>query len=192
MSQLCALQDVKTYMGKTDTNSDTALNALITNVSAAIETYCNRTFASTSYTETRNGGCGQKMYLANGPVTAVSSLSVNGQSVPLAPDAVSYGFVFDSMMVYIRPGSGGSGGGPQEFCKGIQNVTVQYTAGYTSIPNDITQACVLWVVYLFGKRDRLDKRNETLGQQQTQGYDLSDMPKVVKTMLAAYVRWNSL
>lgn len=190
MSQLCALQDVKTYMGKTDTNSDTALNALIANVSAAIETYCNRTFASTSYTETRNGGCGQKMYLANGPVTAVSSLSVNGQSVPPAPDAVSYGFVFDSMMVYIRPGGGG--GGPQEFYKGIQNVTVQYTAGYASIPGDVNLACVLWVVYLFGKRERLDKRNETLGSQQTQGYDLSDMPKPVKTALAAYVRWNSL
>ena len=56
MSQLCALQDVKTYLGKTDTNSDTVLTSLVTNVSAMIETYCNRTFASASYTETYNGG----------------------------------------------------------------------------------------------------------------------------------------
>lgn len=188
MSQLCALQDVKTYIAKTDTNSDAALTALITNVSAAIETYCNRTFASQSYTETRNGGCGQKMFLANGPVTAVASVTVNGQTVLEAPDASSGGFVFDSNVVYIRPG----GAGPQEFYKGIQNVTVQYTAGYASTPSDVNLACVMWVAYLFAKRERLDKRNETLGQQQTQGYDLSDMPKAARTMLAAYVRWNSL
>jgi hypothetical protein len=51
---------------------------------------------------------------------------------------------------------------------------------------------VLWVAWLFNKRSRLDKRNETLGSQQTQGYDLSDMPAFVKTALQAYVRWNSL
>jgi hypothetical protein len=188
VSQLCALQDVKTYLGISDTNSDSVLTNLITNVSAMIETYCNRIFALASYTETRNGGCGQKMYLANGPVTTVSSLSVNGQSVAAAPDSVSGGFVWDSMMVYIRRG----GAGPQEFYKGIQNVIVTYTAGYASTPPEVNQACVMWVAWLYDKRKRLDKRNETLGQQQTIGFDLSDMPAFAKTALQAYVRWNSL
>lgn len=188
MSQLCVLQDVKTYLGITDTNTDTVLTALISSVSAAIETYCNRTFAQTTYTETRNGGCGQKLYLANGPVVSVSSVSVNGQAVPAAPDAVSYGFVWDATTVYIRPG----GGGPQEFTKGFQNVTVTYSAGYATTPADVNQACVLWVASLFAKRQRIDKRNETLGQQQTIGYDMSAMPAQVKAMLQSYVRWNAL
>ena len=188
MTDLCQLTDVKTYLGITDTNSDTVLTALVTNVSAAIESYCNRTFAQTSYTETRNGGCGPKLFLANGPITAVSSLSVNGQGVSPAPDAVSGGYVFDSNVLYIRPG----GAGPQECCKGIQNVVVSYTAGYATTPYDITQACVLWVAAIYAKRNRIDKRNETLGSQQTQGYDLSAMPQTVKQMLASYVRWNSL
>ena len=135
MSQLCALQDVKTYLGITDTNSDAVLNALVTNVSAAVEAYCNRTFASTSYTETRNGGCGPKMFLMNGPVTAVASVAVNGQSIPAAPNALAGGFVFDSSVVYIRPGAGG----PQEFCKGVQNVTIEYTAGYVVTPPDVAR-----------------------------------------------------
>lgn len=185
---LCALQDVKTYLGITDTNSDAVLNALVSNVSAAVEAYCNRTFASASYTETRNGGCGPKLFLANGPVTAVASVTVDGQTVNPAPDALSGGFVFDSNVVYIRPG----GIGPQEFRKGIQNVVVQYTAGFASIPLDVNQATVLWIASIYAKRNRIDKRNETLGQQQTQGYDLSDMPAITKRLLSSYIRWNSL
>jgi len=188
VSQLCQLSDVKTYLGITDSNSDAVLNALAANVSAAVEAYCNRTFASASYTETRNGGCGPKMFLMNGPVTAVASVAVGGQSVPPAPDAASGGYVFDSNVVYIRPG----GSGPQEFHKGIQNVVVQYTAGYASVPPDVSQACVLWIAAIFAKRTRIDKRSETLGQQQTQAYDLSDMPATTKRMLSSYVRWNLL
>lgn len=184
MSQLCALADVKAYRGITDANSDAILTTLITNVSALIETYCNRVFAQATYTETRNGGCGPKLYLMNGPVTEVSSLSVNGQAVPPAPDAISYGFVWDASTVYIRPG-----GYPGEFYKGIQNVTVTYTAGYASVPPEVNQACVEWVAFKFAKRSRIDAKSETLGQQQVIAFDTSDMPKGVKTALQPYVRW---
>jgi hypothetical protein len=186
VSQLCALADVKSYMGLTDTNQDALLTTLIGNASAFIETYCNRTFAQASYTETRNGGCGPKLYLANGPVVSVSSVSVDGTAVPLAPDAKSYGFVWDAMQVYIRPG-----GYPGEFTKGIQNVVVSYTAGYVTTPPDVNQACCELIAYKMAKRNRIDKKNEVLAQQ-TLGFDMSDMPASVKTALQAYIRWNSL
>lgn len=188
MSDLCQLADVKSYLGISDTNSDTVLSALISQVSAGIESYCNRTFASQSYTERRNGGCGSKLYLMNGPVTAVASLTVNGQAVSAAPDDVSGGYVFDSSVLYIRPG----GSGPQEFYKGVQNVTVTYTAGFTTIPLDVVHAAIAWVASLFAKRNRVDKKSETLGPQQTIGYDLSDMPAQTKRLLSSYIRWNSL
>lgn len=190
MSSLCQLSDVKTYLGITDSNSDAVLTTLIGNVSTAIESFCNRVFAQASYSENRNGGCGQKMFLYQGPVTSVTSVTVNGQSVPQAPDQVSYGFVWDDTTVYIRPGQGGGAGGPQEFYKGIQNVTVDYTAGYASVPPDVNQACVLWVATLYAKRSRVDKRSETLGPQQTQAYDMSAMPAAVQSMLQSYQRWG--
>lgn len=189
MSQLCQLSDVKTQLGITDTNTDAVLTTLVTNASAFIETYCNRTFAQAPYTETRNGGCGQKMFLLNGPVVSVASVSVDGQAVPVAPDAVSYGFVWDNMTVYIRPGQG-SYGGPMEFTKGIQNVTVTYTAGFAAIPLDVAQACIELVALKFAKRQRIDKSSETIGGQQTQAYSMADMPAQVKAALQAYVRWN--
>jgi len=185
VSELCQLDDVKEYLGVTDTTTDTVLEDLITRASAFVESYCNRIFASAGYTETRNGGGGQKFFLFNGPVTDVSSVSVDGAVVPPSPDPRTYGFVFDDLMVYIRPG-----GSPGEFTKGIQNVTVCYAGGYATTPPDVAQACIELVAAKFAKRKRIDKSSETLGQQQTQAYSLSDMPASVKTALQPYVRWN--
>jgi len=192
VSQLCALADVKTYLGITNTNQDAVITSLITNASAMIESYCNRVFASANYTETRNGHGGYRMYAANAPITAVSAVTVDGISVPSAPaptgNGLGYGFVFDSDLIYIRPGVPYSGQ-PTAFNKGIQNVTLAYTAGFTTIPSDVNQACVELVADKLAKQSRIDKKSETLGQQQTVSFDLSDMPPRVKTALAQWRRW---
>ncbi|MDE1907446.1 MAG: phage head-tail connector protein [Rhodospirillales bacterium] len=182
---LCALADVKTYLGITDTNSDAVLTALIASASAMIESYCNRIFAESSYTETRNGTGGAKLLLLNAPVTAVSSVTVDGYAVPAAPDAISPGYLFDQQVLYIRPGAY-----PGEFVRGIQNITVAYVAGYSTVPADVNQACVELIASKYAKRLRIDKKSETLGTAQTIGFDLSDMPLSVKTALAAYRRWG--
>lgn len=192
MSQLCALADVKTYLGITNTNQDAVITSLITNASAMIESYCNRVFASANYAETRNGTGGYRMYAANAPITAVSAVTVDGISIPAAPapsgNGLGYGFVFDSDLIYIRPGVPYSGQ-PTAFNKGIQNVTLAYTAGFTTIPSDVNQACVELVADKLAKQSRIDKKSETLGQQQTVSFDLSDMPPRVKTALAQWRRW---
>lgn len=182
---LCALADVKTYLGITDTNSDAVLTALVASASAMIESYCNRVFLSASYTETRNGTGGAKLLLLNAPVTAVSSLTVDGYAVPPAPDAISPGYLFDQQVLYIRPGAY-----PGEFVRGIQNITVTYVAGYATVPPDVNQACVELIASKYAKRLRIDKKSETLGTAQTIGFDLSDMPLSVKTALGAYRRWG--
>lgn len=185
MSQLCALNDVKVYLGITDGNSDIVLTAIIGNVSAAIESFCNRTFAVQSYVETRNGGCGPKMYLSNGPIVSVASVTVDTYNIPPAANALAFGFVFDENVLYIRPG-----GYPGEFTKGVQNVVVSYTAGFAATPADVNQACVELVAWKYAKRNRIDKKNEILAAQ-TVGFDLSDMPASVKSALQPYVRWSA-
>lgn len=180
MSDLCALADVKAFLGITTTANDAVLSALITNVSAAIESYCNRTFASTSYTETRNGQGGCRLFLANGPVTAVASVSVDGVAIPPAPDALSSGYLVDANTVYLRGYC---------FTRGVQNVMVTYTAGFAAVPGDVAQACIESVAAHFAKRDRIDKASETLGTQQTISYSQADMPAAVKTALKQRVWW---
>lgn len=181
MSQLCAFSDVQTYIGDSAASSATVLQALITNASAFIEQYCNRTFAVTAYNETRNGNGGDRLFLLNGPIVAVTGVTVDGQIIPQATDSLAYGWVNDDSIVYIRAGC---------FARGVQNVNVQYSAGFATIPADVAQACIELVAEKFAKRNRIDKASETLGQQQTQSYIQADMPARVKTALQPYVRWN--
>lgn len=183
---LCALADVKTYLGITDTNSDAVLSALVANASAMIESFCNRVFAQASYTETRNGNDNYRLFLAHGPVTAVSSVSIDGVAIAPAASPVNAGFVFDDLMVYIRPG-----GYPCSFTRGVQNVVISYTAGFATIPADVAQACVELVASKYAKRNRIDKMSETLGTQQTQAYSLADMPASVKTALTNRI-WRQM
>lgn len=185
MSQLCALSDVKTYLGITTTTTDAALNALITNTSAAIENFCNRSFAQAVYTDTYNGTGKSVLYLREGPITAVASVSVDGVAIPPASSATSYGYTFDDSMLYIR-----AGGTCERFNKGVQNVVVSYTAGYVATPQDVNQACIEWVAWKYAKRTRIDEKSQTLGAQQTQAYDLSDMPASVRSALMSYVRFT--
>ncbi len=190
MSQLCALADVTGYLGITNTNQDALITTLITNASAMIESYCNRIFASASYTETRNGTGGFRMYAAQAPITAVSSVTVDGVAIPAAPSggAPGYGYVFDADLIYIRTGASYSGT-PTLFTKGVQNVVLSYTAGFATIPADINQACVELIADKLAKQARIDKKSETLGSQQTVSFDLSAMPPRVVTALAQWRRW---
>jgi hypothetical protein len=179
---LCALADVKAYLGIAPgtTSTDAVLTTLVTNVSAAIESYCNRAFASQDYAEQRNGTGGNRLFLAHGPVTAVASVSVDGQAIPPAV-GTGIGYLFDEATVYLRG---------YTFCRGVQNVSVTYTAGYASVPGDVAQACIEWVAYHYAKRDRIDKASETLGTQQTISYSQADMPAGVKTALKQRVWWT--
>lgn len=180
---LCTLADVKAYIGVSSSSTDAVLTTLVTNASAMVEAFCNRTFAQASYTETRNGNDKAQMCLANTPVTAVASLSVDGAAVSPAVGATGSGFVFDDMSIYLR--------NTGAFTKGVQNVAISYTAGFATVPPDVAQACIELVAAKFAKRERIDKQSETLGTQQTISYSMADMPASVKTALKPYVRWGS-
>ena len=179
---LCVLADVKAFLGVTSSATDGVLNTLIANVSATIESFCNRTFASTVYTERRNGNDGYRLFLANGPVTAVSSVSVDGIAIIPAPDALTSGYLADANTVYLRG---------YTFTRGIQNVSVSYTAGFATIPLDVAQACIELVASHFAKRERIDKASETLGTQQTISYSQADMPAAAKLALKQRI-WNTV
>ena len=183
MTLLTTLADVKTYTGATDTSGDPAITALISNASAFIERFCNRTFASTSYTETRNGNNRARMMLNNSPIQSLTSVTIDGAAVPISTGPTVGGYTFDSHCVYLRPGAGFD-----QFDRGVQNVVIVYTAGFTSVPSDVAQACIELIAFKLAKRNRIDKKSETLGQQQTISFDTSDMPAAVKTALLPYQR----
>jgi hypothetical protein len=122
---LTILANVKAWRSPpiTTTADDAQIARLITAASAFIGHYLQRVLVSQAYGETRNGTGGRALMLRHAPVTALASLSIDGNAIPAAPDTTSSGYVLDGEtgMIYLRA---------YAFRRGVQNVAVNYSAGF--------------------------------------------------------------
>jgi hypothetical protein len=152
-------------------------------VTAAIQSYTSRDLFPQDYTEVRNGPGGPRLTLLQFPVTAVSSVTVNGRAVPQATTPTGPGWLADDREVYLTPSAAVDGGAVGLFPRGFQNVVVEYEAGYATIPADLVNACVQQVGYEFRASTRIGERSKTLGAAQTVGYLTDDwLPGVLATI----------
>src|SRR6266446_4710494 len=92
---LTTLADVKAWL-QTSQNpfpatEDALLARLIAAASQFIQNWLNRQIAMADWLEVRDGTGGQLMVLANSPVAAVLSLSIDGLAIPPAPADGGYG-----------------------------------------------------------------------------------------------------
>ncbi len=180
MADLCTIGDVKRYAGITTDEENVLLGMLITAASGWAENYCNRAFLSGSYVEERIGR-GQTSYIFNQyPVTAITSLSVDGVPIPQSttPTALGWRLVNSYMARLI----------------GFQltdGAVVQcgYTAGYSSanLPAEITQAVIEIVALRFKERNWIGHKSKTL-HGDVIGYTNADVPADVKKTLLQYSR----
>jgi hypothetical protein len=176
---LTTLANVKAYLSPplTTTADDALLTRLVTAASQFIQSWLNRAIASTSYTETRNGTGGTRLFLRKRPVTAVAALTIDGVAIaPSAPPPLGAGYLFDDSSVYLIGHC---------FAKGAQNVTVQYTAGFAATPPEIEQACIALVALRYKERDRIGQASKNLGGE-TFSFQQNDMPADVATILDQY------
>jgi hypothetical protein len=153
------------------------LSRLVTAVSAAIESYLSRSIAQASYIETRHGNGRCAMMLEVFPVTAVASVTVNGIAIPARTTPLGTGYTFDDAFIYL------SG---YEFCRGRQNVGLQYTAGFLVTPWDLEQAAIDIVGLKYRGKDRIGEGGRTFALG-TVSY-LRDVPPDVMRMLDQYKR----
>lgn len=143
---LTTLTDGLLWLGK-DSDDEDIVARLITALSSSIQKWIGYQIASASYDRFFNGRGGRALMLPDRPVTAVSSLTIDGIAVPSSTSVHMPGFVFDSTTIYLR--------GWYEFRRGAQNVEAQYTAGYESVPGDIAQACLDWLKLTYDSLDTL-------------------------------------
>jgi hypothetical protein len=134
---LCTLADVKAWLGRTDTNSDAVLAALLTRTSRQICSYLQRSsLLPNTITETRDGTGGNTMILRRWPVIAVSSLTIGDQVIPGRGTACAMGWALDSWDG-TPPGRaqalsliGNSFGCSSPGSSNVQNVQIVYRSGY--------------------------------------------------------------
>jgi len=183
---LTTLANVKDWLALPEsvTGDDDLLTRLITAVSGFIGTYLSRNLLTASYTETRNGNDQVTLPLVNRPVTAVSSLTINGVVINAAPPLVAnapvqFGYLFDDKVVYLAGWC---------FKKGFQNIVISYTAGYATVPLEVEQAAIELVCRKYRYKKRIGLVSEAMKDGGTMTYSLKDMDEDTRTILNAYRR----
>ena len=81
-SDLVQLAEVKSWLNIPAgvTTDDSLLSGLITQISEWVDNYIGRNLYATPYTEVRDGLGGSRIHFRQWPVTAVSSVTVDGVS----------------------------------------------------------------------------------------------------------------
>jgi hypothetical protein len=185
-TDLTTLADVKAWLqtGQSafPTTDDALLSGLITAASEYIQTWLNRRIALTDYTEIRDGTGGQRLQFACFPVCAVLSLTIDGIAIPPAPppspsSGLTAGYLFSQTQLAVRG---------YYFRQGAQNIIVSYTAGYSTTPPEIAQACIELVTLRYRERTRVGEVSKALGGGETVSYSQKDMSAAVLTLLQQY------
>ena len=175
---LTTLANVKQWLGVQTTTDDALLTRLVTASSQYIQSWLNRTIAPQVYSEVRDGNGKANIYFKNWPVTAVSSLVMDGITVPASPDGIQPGYTFDTRMLYLI------GYAPN---RAQQNIVLQYTAGYASTPPELEQACIELCALRYRERDRIGHASKSVAGEVV-SFTIVDLPKPVLTILNNYKR----
>jgi hypothetical protein len=176
---LTTLANVKAYLSPplVTTADDALLSRLVTAASQFIQSWLNRTIATATYSETRNGAGGTRLFLRNRPVTAIASLTIDGVAIaPSSQPPTGDGYLFDDSSLYLIGHC---------FTRGAQNVSVHYTAGFAATPPEIEQACIALVALRYKERDRIGQGSKNVGGE-TVSFQQKDMPADVATILDQY------
>lgn len=172
------LANVKAWLGKTDTTSDAILALLITQISAEIRKFTGRDiYPVNSYAYVTDGNNRTTLTLPQYPVDGVTGVTISGAVIPPSIGS-SGGYKYDRNSIRLI----GYG-----FFGGVLNVSINYTAGFDTIPPDIERACIEWVAYQFEGKTRIGYKSKTQGDQTT-SFITDDMPDNVKKTLLRWIR----
>lgn len=165
-----ALPGIGTY---TDEQISNAINA----ATAQIESYCDRHFSSASYTAEAHDGNSRfdTIYTLQWPIAEITAVVMDGEILP----ASEYEVLEESIW---RLGG---------WLSGRRNIQVTYTAGYSSIPADLSMTAAKIVADMLStapvnsniKSEKIGDYSYTLGDTATTAVSK------YKGELASYRRW---
>lgn len=168
---LCTLADLKAWLPNQGNNDDATLQSLISSASLQVLQLIDRPHILASVlgalNETYDGNDSDRLLPRQFPIIAISSVSVDGVAIPQATSPTAAGFLWDSRRVLLRG---------YRFNRGVQNVQLSYTAGYSSVPLDLRQAAIEAFALSYRQRVHIGEKSNSMGGQVSIGFDLSDVP----------------
>jgi hypothetical protein len=180
---LCTLADLKAWLPNQGNNDDATLQALISNGSAQILQYLDRTHILASAIGTLN-----ELYDGNGsdrllphlfPIVTVTSVSVDGVVLAQSTTATSVGYLWDTRRILLRG---------LIFSRGVQNVQIAYTAGYPGVPLDLKQAAIETFALAYRQRTHIGEKSNSMSGQVTLAFDMSEIPPRAMAVINQYRR----
>lgn len=175
---LTTVSAVKLYKGINGSELNTLIDSLVNSASAAVESYLSRKIESTAHVEIRDGNGGRSMMLEQYPVTAVSAVTVNGQTIPQSSGFGAAGWRLANRSIVLEGYS---------FAKGLGNVQIDYTAGYSTVPADIEQACIETILLALERRSHIDVSSKSLAGE-TVSFITADIPPSARKALDPHRR----
>jgi hypothetical protein len=157
-----------------------------------------------SYDEFYDGNGSNTLFLDQVPIVSVSCVKVNARTLQPSTTVSSPGWVIDRTRKSIVFRLGGVAGGPitfgtytasqngyqivGAFSRGIQNVEVVYTAGYTAIPADIVDKVTQLVAVNYQRRNWVDQESQNLSGTGATAFHKWIWPPEVEECLDRYQR----
>jgi hypothetical protein len=156
---------------------DILLTRLISSASDFIESWLNRRFDIETYTDVRDGTGTNRMMAANYPILSISNVTINNQNIQPS-DGQSFGYRNDLNRIWLVGGT---------FSRGIGNVQVTYSAGYSTVPPAIEQGCIELVAQKYFLKDRIGVNSKVINGE-TVSYTQKDLRDDFKSVLANYTK----
>lgn len=145
---LCSLQDTKESLGIASgvTTHDNLLKRKINQATEMIEGYCKRRFKETTYADEQyDGTSSNQLILRQYPVSTTASFTLSERNTTLNDDDWT---TIDSDLYFIDYNAGVIDG-KVTFLRQWNLYKTTYTAGYSTIPSDLAEACVTLACFLY-------------------------------------------
>jgi len=180
---LTTLEAAKDYLDipPGDTEQDDRVKRMINSASQRFEKITNRKLKLQSITEYQDGRANNKLVLRQWPAQKPTVVCLDPSWVYDSSNDIpttEYNVEQDQVLVR-RTGY---------FPKGVRNIKIVYQAGYTDVPSDLEEACLMMVQWLDSMRT--DRRVGTKSKSKN-GENISfteDVPAHIMSFLEPYVR----
>lgn len=154
---LCTLTELKSFYGKTSTDiaDDVLITNLIVRYSAFFESYIGKNIISREHTDYYDGKGFNVLFVDQYPITSISGIWDSSDwswddSNLISSDNYR---IADSNRILFRSTT---------LADEDQNIKIIYTAGYSAVPEDLRQACVVEVLRAYKHRKEVDIVSKSL------------------------------
>jgi hypothetical protein len=166
--------------GTVASGTDTILASLITAVSAYVPGVLNRNIAADNYIEAYRGNGKSQLLLRQRPIIALTSISWRGQAVVSSVDPITggTGMWTDGRNACLTNGLCFPSG---------EQIRVAYSAGYTTIPADVSLAVAELVAEAYQRRQHVGEMSRSAQGAVTISFDSREMHAAIMGKLSNYM-----